>query len=195
MEESAYKYTDSQVRADIERYRSVASEYLRNYSGEFELLLDYRHRLGKGIGLTVPMIRATLNCMRFDAQWDDRLPSRRARNVEEETNTVYVDFDQKKKIKPYHSYNITALRWNMPYGISSNKMARTVHLVAQDSGWLYYMESREWFPRIRWNCKAFYNMPGQMYAPLIELMSEEDALSMTTLPGWKLCGTCQKIAR
>src|SRR5262245_30074695 len=66
-EPGARRYTDAHVRADWQRYVELTSEYLRHYEGEFELLVSYKLRLEAGVRLSVPMIRATLNCMRFDA--------------------------------------------------------------------------------------------------------------------------------
>ncbi len=68
MTEPEHKYTDAHVRANRELYEELALTYLTHYAGEFDLLLSYRHRVELGVELTVPMIRATLNCMRFDAQ-------------------------------------------------------------------------------------------------------------------------------
>jgi hypothetical protein len=64
----ALKYTDQHVADEENLFRRIATEYVQNYHGNFDLLIDYRRRVEAGLPLSIPMIRATLNCMRHDAR-------------------------------------------------------------------------------------------------------------------------------
>ena len=59
------KYTDRDVREN-EELIDAAIEYVEEYAGEFEYLIDMKMRLASGGDLTTPMIRGILNCMRHD---------------------------------------------------------------------------------------------------------------------------------
>lgn len=70
------KYTDRDVREDA-HLTALAEEYLEEYSGEFEFLIDCKMRLASGMDLTVGMIRGVLNCMRVDPRLKIQLPDPR----------------------------------------------------------------------------------------------------------------------
>lgn len=59
------KYTDRDVRESPD-LAEMAVEYVEQYGGEFEYLIDMKMRLAQGYDLTTPMIRGILNCMRHD---------------------------------------------------------------------------------------------------------------------------------
>lgn len=59
------KYTDRDVRENPD-FERLAQEYLRQYAGEFEYLIDMKMRDAQGMSLTVGMVRGVLNCMRHD---------------------------------------------------------------------------------------------------------------------------------
>lgn len=59
------KYTDRDVRENEELFER-AIEYVQEYTGEFEYLIDMKMRVASGVDLTTPMIRGILNCMRHD---------------------------------------------------------------------------------------------------------------------------------
>lgn len=59
------KYTDRDVREN-NCLVEMAYEYVENYTGDFEYLIDMKMRLAQGYDLTTPMVRGILNCMRHD---------------------------------------------------------------------------------------------------------------------------------
>jgi hypothetical protein len=63
---NAYKkYTDRDVRTNSDFYTLVC-DYLLQYEGGFEFLIDCKMRLEQNIDLSVGMVRGILNCMRVD---------------------------------------------------------------------------------------------------------------------------------
>ncbi len=59
------KYTDRDVR-EMPNARELVENYLEDYSGSFDFLVDCRIRLMEGDELSVGMVRGVLNCMRND---------------------------------------------------------------------------------------------------------------------------------
>lgn len=192
MSDHAYKFTDEDIRRDAENLRAVAERYLERYAGEFPLLVQYKMLLEQGGSLTVPMVRATLNCMRFDAASPIALPSKDA-------TVIPVDFVDRVKrceipVRPV-AIEVVAKCWNFPYGISTHKTATAVHLISYDSGWRVYAESQRWVPRVRWLCKRWHDMSKRDQEPNIELMDKHEALFLVTcVPGWKWCGSCERLS-
>lgn len=192
MSDHAYKFTDEDVRRDTENLRVVAERYLERYAGEFPLLVQYKMLLEQGGSLTVPMVRATLNCMRFDAASSIALPSKGA-------TVIPVDFvdrvkRSKKPVRPV-AIEVVAKCWNFPYGISTHKTATAVHLISPQSGWRVYTETQRWVPRVRWLCKQWHDMPGRGDDPTIELMDSTEALFLvTSVEGWRWCRGCERLS-
>jgi hypothetical protein len=60
------RYNDRDVRDNREVLEEVAVEYLEQYTGGFDFLVDMRMRVATGYGLTTAMVRGVLNCMRND---------------------------------------------------------------------------------------------------------------------------------
>lgn len=192
MSEHAYKFTDENVRRDPHGLTTAAENYLEQYYGEFPLLVQYKQLLKAGRTLTVPMVRATLNFMRFDPVASATLPSSQ--------NVIPVDFVDRVKrnqepVRPV-AIEVIAKCWNFPYGISTHKTATAVHLISYDSGWRVYTESQRWVPRVRWFCKRWHDMSRREdKGPNIELMDKHEALFLVTcVPGWKWCGSCERLS-
>lgn len=59
------KYTDRDVRENPDFY-GAAVNYLVEYEGEFQFLIDCKMRVASGMDLTTGMVRGILNCMRVD---------------------------------------------------------------------------------------------------------------------------------
>jgi len=59
------KYTDRDVREN-DSLTDAAFNYLEQYGGEFQFLIDCKMRVAQGVDLTTGMIRGVLNCMRVD---------------------------------------------------------------------------------------------------------------------------------
>lgn len=59
------KYTDRDVRENPDM-RLAVTQYLEEYEGEFEFLIDMKMRLASNYDMTVGMVRGVLNCMRHD---------------------------------------------------------------------------------------------------------------------------------
>lgn len=106
---SSHKFTDRDVR-DHPILVDVARQYLLQYTGDFEFLLDMRRKLDH---LTIPQARGVLNCMRNDPRATNaltellkrlpRMPELPAANGDGEFEAEVVDI--KVKMKP--TCNIT----------------------------------------------------------------------------------------
>lgn len=66
----AIKYTDQDVRNNPDFYGIVVN-YLVDYPGEFQFLIDCKMRIASGMDLTTGMVRGVLNCMRVDPRVKD----------------------------------------------------------------------------------------------------------------------------
>ena len=66
----SFKYTDQDVRQNPDFYGIVVN-YLVDYSGEFQFLIDCKMRIASNMDLTVGMVRGVLNCMRVDPRVKD----------------------------------------------------------------------------------------------------------------------------
>lgn len=67
------KYSD----ADVMKYRQLqraAMSYLAQYGGTFEFLVKAKLSLIQESGLTVPVLRGVVNCMRREPDWMEGLP-------------------------------------------------------------------------------------------------------------------------
>lgn len=201
-QENAYKYTDRQVREDFHLYEQLAAEYVTNYTGEFDLLLSYQLRIQAGLLLTVPMIRATLNCMRFDAQVTG-LPEPKY----EVNNVTQVDFAAKRRkppvkwwmkeenpyVPPKPLYIELKTTWNKTYGISTWASAMRVHRVNPNSYFEYDTQTKEFNCKLWWRCKPGAYSMGKVP---IELLNEVEAAAVVmSWPGWQLCRTCHDPTR
>lgn len=187
----ARRYTDAQIRADPDVYAEVVNEYLRDYHGDFDLLLSYQRRLALGFPLTVPMLRATLNCMRFDARVVNLpepqaladvvdLATRRAPRP-----TFVPDAPQRAHWLPLRT------TWRKTYGISSYVTARVVHRINPASHFLYATATGEFTCRLSWLCKT----PWSMGRASIELLTLAEANAvLANWPGWRACSTCARLA-
>lgn len=69
----ALKYSDRDVRENPD-FESLAEEYLENYEGEFDFLVDCKMRVASGRHLSTGMVRGVLNCMRVDPRLPYDLP-------------------------------------------------------------------------------------------------------------------------
>jgi hypothetical protein len=67
------KYTERDVRENPNLY-DAAMDYLEEYAGDFEFLLDCKERYLNSIGMSNGMIKGILNCMRVDPRWRGQLP-------------------------------------------------------------------------------------------------------------------------
>ena len=67
------KYTDRDLREDVALH-DRAEEYARNYTGEFQFLIDAKMSLERDGGLPTPVARGVLNCMRVDPRVAGTLP-------------------------------------------------------------------------------------------------------------------------
>lgn len=59
------KFTDRDVRANASLYGAVVN-YLMEYHGDFEFLVDCKARVEQGMDLSIGMVRGVLNCMWVD---------------------------------------------------------------------------------------------------------------------------------
>lgn len=78
------KYTDRDVRENPD-FRLTVIDYLDQYEGEFEFLIDMKMRVASGYEMSVGMIRGVLNCMRNDPRvtgMPDPLPEEEGRVIQ-----------------------------------------------------------------------------------------------------------------
>lgn len=68
------KYTDKDVRQDS-TLRQIAEEYVVNYGGDFEPLVNAVRMMEEGEKLPTNIIRVVLNCMRHDREVANQLPN------------------------------------------------------------------------------------------------------------------------
>jgi hypothetical protein len=205
----SYKYTDAHVRADRELYDTLAVEYLQHYAGDFDLLLSYRRRIELGVELTVPMIRATLNCMRFDAQVVG-LPTPSARVFDARDVAPVIDIKTRSVKKTTHGglagglagalgevcvaakprYVKLRTHWNKTYVVSSWSTASRVHRVAPSSHFEWDTRDQTFHCRLWWACKPSWNWSRTPF----ELLSAGEASALvSSLPSWQYCRKCVEV--
>lgn len=67
------KYSDRDVREDYS-LTAIAVQYVKDYAGEFEPLVDAQTELKEHGRLDPVTVRKVLNCMRHDRDWKGKLP-------------------------------------------------------------------------------------------------------------------------
>lgn len=175
-----YKYTDEQVAGDWDPFFSLANQYVKNYDGGFDLLLQYRARVLAGYDLTVPMVRATLNCMQHDARvvnlpqpqgpknnvvpfpgrgvsfLDYREVGRRAEALDAAADrTAYADDEDEVQPLPPRPRRIKMVaKWKRDYVMSSNSAAYVIHRIHPGSHIEWNRDTGEQKPRVYWRCQA-----------------------------------------
>lgn len=204
--DSPRAYTDLDIRADSDLYEGLALEYLRNYTGTFHLLVAYQHRLQMGVGLTTPMVRATLNCMRHDAQVTN-LPVPRMHLLALEAQernanryakwkrpTLFLVSDRDDEAKEYSTtkqrYIELPTTWNKTFGISTFISAKRIHRVDPESHFEYDTQTKETICKLWWCCKTPWGM-GKV--PIELLFDIEAAAILGSWKGWDLCKSCADL--
>lgn len=216
-----YKYTDEQVAADWNLFCSLASDYVANYEGTFELLVSYKHRVKCGYDLTVPMVRATMNCMLRDASIVN-LPEpagpgsnvtsiRTARSFKDYFTRRYSpsypdedygrgpqrDPDDDKEVTPVERprYVEMPIKWHHDYGIVVHKHARVVHRVHPASHARWDTETATGSPVIWWHCKGHRGLYQMAKSKIIIMDSLEAAIHIMQSGGeMRLCLRCRELA-
>lgn len=204
-----YKYTDEQVAEDLDLYCSLATEYVCNYKGAFHLLVAYRERVLAGHGLTVTMVRATLNCMRHDARVVNLPPPKFQVNDYGRTVTPitsarsfkdvlkprgrrvqWIDDEESYEPPPPPRYTDIPLKLKHEYGISTWPSSYVFHLIDPESHAVYDREEDKISPKIWWRCKSGAYTMGKV--PLIFMDSLEVAIHILQSGGaLKTCRRCQ----
>lgn len=109
--EAERKYTDRDVRLDTDRARKIVEDYLAEYNGEFEFLVDCKMRVASDYPLTVGMMKGVLNCIRVDARYRGPLPefdhTYEAEVIpmpktQRRTHTVEVEYPRECDIEEFH---------------------------------------------------------------------------------------------
>jgi hypothetical protein len=95
------KYTDRDVRENPDFY-GAAVNYLVEYEGEFQFLIDCKMRVASGIDLTTGMVRGILNCMRVDPRVKN-LPA----PIEWPEDVIPIDRPSRTKPKRKHRVDCT----------------------------------------------------------------------------------------
>lgn len=212
-----YKYTDEQVAEDLDLYCSLATEYVQNFRGTFHLLIAYRERVLAGHGLTVLMVRATLNCMLHDAKVVNLPPPKyQVRDYDRTVTPITSARSFKDYVKPRHAnsypyddygmshgdyeepypapppprYLDVPLKLKYEYGMSTWPSSYVFHLVDPESHGVYDREEHKITPKIWWRCKSGAYTMGKV--PLIFMDSLEVAIHILQSGGaLKACRRCQ----
>lgn len=160
------RYTDAHVRGDLNLHR-VAESYVREYVGDFYLIIESRDRLRRGEALTVSQVRAILNFMRFDPQVSHLPvpnPPRYGSTVGDDSRT-YRD-----ALRQRPAFIDLPTKIHYDFGISLHKRAVTIHIVDHRGSFIRYfprMTQKKFADRfelrLRWLC------PGNV--PRIEIPS------------------------
>lgn len=207
-----YRYTDEQVAEDLNLYCALATEYVQNYTGTFHLLVAYRDRVGAGHGLTVPMVRATLNCMLHDAEvvnlpppkyqardYGSVTPITKARSFKDYTaprkrRVQWLDDEDEEEYTPPPPpkplrYLDVPLKLKHEYGMSTWPSSYVFHLVDPESHGVYDREENKITPKIWWRCKSGAYTMGKV--PLVFMDSLEVAIHILQSGGaLKACRRC-----
>lgn len=84
------KYTDRDVRDNPGQMFALVEEYLSNYTGEFDFLVDCKMRVAQGVSLTTGMVRGVLNCMRSDPRIRLQMPAPKVVEDDDEADVVPI---------------------------------------------------------------------------------------------------------
>lgn len=202
MSDHPYRYTDAHVRANPSLYEELTTQYLEHYTGDFELLLSYRQRLELGEPLTVPMIRAVLNCMRYDAKVSLPEPPQLSNVIEfklrddrrrQRHGDRFINLNRREPPAPPTRPRFIDLptRWHVTHGISSWVTASRVHIIHPNSHFRYDTQEQQFECRLSWLCTPTWSMPR---VP-IELLTVNDVGALLDAwPGWKRCASCERLS-
>jgi hypothetical protein len=169
---SSYKYTDRQVAEDPEMYGRIATEYCRDYTGSFHVLVEYRERIAAGYPLNLMMVRTVLNCMLHDARVVD-LPAPRYEPVSYKNHSGRVSFtdeDEDDEVQPVYreQYVKMPVRWKHDYGMSTSPRAYVIHRVHPDSHALWNTVNHTPHMVMWWRCKSgYWSMSAKVPARLL----------------------------
>jgi hypothetical protein len=189
MTDPEHKYTDAHVRANRELYEELAQTYLQHYSGEFDLLLSYQQRVELDGELTVPMIRATLNCMRFDAQVVN-MPKPPTKTFDADVVDIKKPHRHLTVIKkPRYRYIKLHTTWNKTYCASLWSSACRVHRVHPDSHFEWDTTEKKFVCKLWWTCKSSWDHARFPF----ELLDNADAARLAALSGWAFCRKCATL--
>lgn len=195
-----HKYTDRVVREDT-RLTPIALEYVRGYTGDFELLVHARDVLRAYGSLPPGVIRAVLNCMRTDPRGFHLLPTDSPMEVFDDLTRLSSELPARAHLRVVRepADNVVRIRqqielkvnWRLPYLLSTHKNAQVAHLLRPRKCSLKYWppgSGREVYSCFSvwlhswcsWNAVSHNTMK-----PGFKAMMSEDT------QGRRVCGTCQ----
>lgn len=183
-----YRYIDSDVRADP-TLRELVVQYLNQYDGEFEPLVDAQIYL-KTVGddLPVAVVRKVLNCMRNDLRVRAQLPrpDRKRALVKPQRNP---DLRQCDRLEPHTAhqwhggwcyYNCSGVKWAInryhilhrdaviKYPFVVSRTGRFVHRTEGTGIITWYPNSHDWgFEMITVSVRTFCNNPGSISSAIL----------------------------
>lgn len=151
------KFTDQHVRSHPE-LRTIAADYLRGYTGEFDPIIAAKELLtGDDKDLPLPIVRLVLNVMRIDPRAchlvPDLVPTRGV-HTEESVEQAFVrakaERAPKQKYRP--TYIDLKVKWNKEFIAATTKNATAYHLLSPQHSTLRYwpyvgkyrMDMRTW---------------------------------------------------
>lgn len=159
----------------------TAYNYLKDYAGDYHVLLEYKALLEENGHLSLSQWRAVLNCMVIDPALHEihrRLPGLRSstRRKKKEEKWRPARIEMRSKI-------------NYEFGISNHKLARVIHLVNPvGSGVTWYPHIDQLEAKVRWYCAAYGTRTG-----IILLKPEEVFAMLRNDTRWDYCRTCKRV--
>jgi hypothetical protein len=101
-----HKYTDADVRGEPDLVE-LAKEYLENYFGDFDPLVEAQEYHLRGLEMPTAVVRKVLNCMRHDTEWAHVLPRPGAYQPQRARARLRVAPDPQPEPDPERPYRIS----------------------------------------------------------------------------------------
>jgi hypothetical protein len=161
------RFTDRDVREDPD-LASVAYEFVYNYGGDFDFLVQARNYAQQHGRLSVTQARGVLNCMRSDYEGLHML-ARRSNNLPRPLRIV-------EKQRP--AYIDLPSTWHYDYYMSTYVTAQVVHILDRQRSCVRWYPHVSEFKLMLYTCKPVYY---PHYVMLHEVPTDR-----------RLCRTCVK---
>ncbi len=181
MNPESYRYTDDQVRSDWHMFAAVVEDYLRDYTGSFEVLTLLRKHLAGGAPLNVPQVRTVLNCMRHDTNVTGLpTPTGKPKDYVEfgygNSKRNVIDIETRKPLERQKSrYIKLPTKLNKSYGMSTSIRSTRLHMLHPDSYIEYDRETQLYNLKIWWYCTTPWGMPRCESRVKLKLYTAEEA--------------------
>jgi hypothetical protein len=212
-----YAFTDSQVRRDRDILEQQVHNYIRNYAGAFQPVVDAKRLLADGYGLNVAQMRMVLNAMRADT--GIRLnfqPSGGAQVIEfprsprghasasspfavpfDDDGEDYKETKASRRVADDPRWFEVDFKFNMPYGMTMQVRGEVIHLMSQERSKLTYYPIGSWhwgkkvFGQPKFHFKLYYECSEA--SKKLRMLTESEAQTLADHGLMRFCRTCQTI--